>query len=186
MTKMLSPLAHPFSPMGNSRLSYNNGQFDIYNDGTPSMLAIEEHEVLCGISDEAIAEFFPPTDEELAEILAVESFNEVMARLSMLEDCEENARKHFGHVGKRWEKRREKGLKGRPKPAEAYLPPKDHFTVKYQTAHELVPIDHRNFAYNMDSDIRAKQKKDLMPKKDKASHKNRPTRPILQPRKHCC
>ena len=185
MTKMLSPLAHPFIPLGSVSSSYDYGRFDIYNDGTPALVAIVENEILCGISDEAIAEFFPPTDEELAEILAVESFNEVMARLSMLEDCEENARKYFGHVGKRWEKRREEGLKGRPKSAEAYLSSNDHFNVKYQTAHELVPIDHRNFAYNMDSDIRAKQKKDLMPKKNKACHKNRPTRPILQPRKHC-
>merc|ERR1719396_57781 len=100
-------------------MAYSNGRFDIYNDGTPSLVAIEESEILCGISDEAIAEFFPPTDEELAELLAVETFNEVMAHLSMLEDSEEKARKYFGHVGKRWEKRREEGLKGRPKPVEA-------------------------------------------------------------------
>ena len=60
----LSPSAEPFQPL----------EFAIFNNGVPSSVFYgchPEHEVVQHIPDEAIEELFPPSAEEVCEILSV-------------------------------------------------------------------------------------------------------------------
>lgn len=119
---MLSPLAAPFHPTISMPFSmYEPSEFVIYSDGIPVLVSTDADNkaVLQGISDEAIDEVFPPTLDEQAELETVDEFNEILAELSVLEESEEEARRTFCHIKKRWEARREEGLIGKPKPMKA-------------------------------------------------------------------
>lgn len=113
---ILSPNANPFVPtMG----EYDNeSDFKaIYVNGVPELMVVgnhPDHEVIHNISDDAIDEVFPPTATDVAELEAVDEFLRTMVDLSYLEEKEESARNGFSHVKKRWELRRQQGLKGKP------------------------------------------------------------------------
>jgi len=116
MTSILSPLANPFVPI--KAPSHVDSAFRaIYINGVPELVRFGEHsdhEVIHNIPDEAIDELFPPTATDAAELDAADEFLRTMVDLSYLEEREEKARNEFSHVKKRWESRRQEGLKGRP------------------------------------------------------------------------
>ena len=69
---------------------------------------------MSGISDEAIEECFPPTDEDLAELECMDEFLEMLCHLDSLEECDAFLRSNK-HLGKRWEaKRTESRINPRP------------------------------------------------------------------------
>ncbi|GAX10841.1 hypothetical protein FisN_31Hh048 [Fistulifera solaris] len=108
--------------------------FAIYNNGVPSLVLTTEqdiYDILHGIEDPL--ECFPPDAQEAAELEACEAFVETMAMLALLEEAEEQARHHFGHIRKRWEVRRQRGLIGRPKPAQhsVRIKPHQHHLARY-------------------------------------------------------
>lgn len=114
---LLSPLAPAFKPS----MGFDEYDLCIYNNGVPAMYPADLHsesEILEGIGDDALDDYFPPTAEEAAEIEAAEAFVFTMARLDLLEEREEHARADIGSMlPKRWEARREQGLVGKPRPA---------------------------------------------------------------------
>lgn len=202
-TSILSPLASPFLPFSSgNEYQYFGGSSSaspefaaIYNNGVPSMVVTGDHNhggectVLHNLSDETIEELFPPSAEEAAELDSVDSFVEVLADLSILEESEEKARHDFGKIaGKRWEVRREQGLVGRPKPAR---------TTSAESSHHLGPMNEKETSlvgHDQKNTIRlrksiennriaARVKMDLRqatPKNVRGFHGNRP---IQQPRK---
>lgn len=113
MEHQLSASAKPFHPY-----TFNDPVNSmIYNDGIPSLVMGSKDgmsQILHGIQDEALDEEFPPDAQEAAELEAVEIFVEMMAQLSLLEEMEERSRVDFHHIKKRWEYRRQEGLKSRP------------------------------------------------------------------------
>jgi len=175
-TTVLSPLAVPFHPSTSDI---------IFNNGVPSLININGvGEIIFGISDDAIEELYPPTAEDVAEMETVELFVEIMAHLSILEDKEERARSDFGHIKKRWEKRREEGLRGRPKPAKTGFEPAHHVTSRiHEDKTSLVPF-HSLHCGNFDNNIRANEVKKItaIPKRSKGLHG---FSRIQQPRKRC-
>jgi len=68
---------------------------------------------LGGISDEAI-DCFPPTDEDLAELEAMDQYIEMLCYLEAVEQKEEDKRTFRNHR-KRFEARRQEGLVGKPR-----------------------------------------------------------------------
>jgi hypothetical protein len=108
----LSPLAKTFEP----RAMLHHSEFAIYSQGFPSLISLDEVQVIEGISDEAIAECFPPSIEEVREMEAVEIFVEMLAIAAIMEEREEVSRK-FGDRKKRWSERRKEGMRvgGRPR-----------------------------------------------------------------------
>jgi hypothetical protein len=123
----------------------------IYNDGIPSMVMSSSHalsDILHGIQDEALDQEFPPDATEAAEIEAVEIFVEMMAQLSMLEEIEEQSRVDFHHIKKRWESRRQDGLKSRPRVARHMFDRVDHKSQTNQFSSQcrvLVPVSHHQY-----------------------------------------
>jgi hypothetical protein len=118
----LSPTAVPFHPL------YEPVHLMIFNDGIPSLTYVSEVDrfnALHGIQDDAIDEGFPPTAQEAAELEDTDAYVYLMARLDMMEECEERARA-FTHGPKRWEVRRRRGLLGRPRPAMHLVTPASH------------------------------------------------------------
>jgi hypothetical protein len=109
---ILSPLAAPFYPSSNME---EECPFSvIYSNGIPTGL-INEHESIANIPDYTIDEKFPPTAVDAAEMDAVDDFLNVMVDLSFIEDREERGRTDIGSVAsRRWEAKRQEGLKGRP------------------------------------------------------------------------
>lgn len=175
-TAVLSPLAAPFYPP-TSEL--------IFNDGVPSLVSTGGvGEVLVGISEDAIEELFPPTAEEVAELEMVEVFVQTLAHLSILEDKEEKARRDFGHIKKRWAKRREEGLQGRPKPARHVVQPSHETSRIHDEETGLVSFRQNRFeraenkiqSYDM-------MKVNAISKRNKGLHGFSKT--IQQPRKRC-
>lgn len=138
----LSANAAPFHPY-----TFCDVNATIYNDGLPSMI-MDAKDVVHGIQDEALDEEFPPDAQEAAELEAVEVFVEILAQLSLLEDMEERSRVDFHHIKKRWEARRQEGLKTRPRAAKEMLDRSDH--SKNQTnlfssqCRSLVPHSHHH------------------------------------------
>jgi hypothetical protein len=113
MEHQLSASAKPFHPY----TFHDPVNSMIYNDGIPSMVMGSKDgmsQILHGIQDDALDEEFPPDAQEAAELEAVEIFVEMMAQLSLLEEMEESSRVDFHHIKKRWECRRQEGLKSRP------------------------------------------------------------------------
>jgi hypothetical protein len=111
---MLSVTAEPFHPVHGTEINAV-----IYNDlGIPSFtFQGTDSEFLHSIADDAIDEAFPPSAQEAAELEAVETFVEMMATLSKMEEREEKTRFSDGGLGKkRWMARRE--LNGKPRPAK--------------------------------------------------------------------
>jgi hypothetical protein len=111
-TSLLSPLAAPFYPK-TTGLEFST----IYYNGEPAGIfsgSHIEHEVIKNIPDEAIDELFPPNAEDAAELDDTDEFIKTLVDISFLEDLEEKARSSFSHIKKRWESRREEGLKGKP------------------------------------------------------------------------
>jgi|Transcript_23814 hypothetical protein len=183
---MLSPLAAPFQPQS---AYFSTCEVSIFNEGIPSYVLVGEHadhDVLQGISDEAIDEHFPPSPEEIEELEAVQMFVECMARLSFLEEREESARENFSFVNKRWEARRAKGLVNRPYPPRADAEQKHGHVVNVNETN-LVPYDHsfRAFGFSdLESKLRARDSRKravTRSKPNKGIHGHRV--PIQQPRK---
>jgi hypothetical protein len=136
---LLSPLATPFQP------AFGSPTAVVCNDGLPSMVGLDIHAIVQGYQDEALDENFPPSAQEAAELEAVEMFVDILASLSMLEDREEKARSSFCHIQKRWEARREGGLKGKPKPAKHLVDSVNHDTTSKQLkTTDLVPFSNTN------------------------------------------
>jgi len=120
MTSILSPLANPFVPI-DAHNDVDSAFRAIYINGVPELVAFGEHsdhEVIHNIPDEAIDELFPPNATDAAELDAADEFLRTMVDLSYLEEREEKARNEFSHVLKRWESRRQEGLKGKGKPTQ--------------------------------------------------------------------
>lgn len=119
---ILSPLAAPFHP------TFEPVNLAIYNDGVPTLAVPDEaeRELLHGIQDDALDEGFPPDALDAAELEAVETFVEMMAALSLLEDRETRARESFIGLAKRWKARRVAGLLDRPRPARHLIEMIDH------------------------------------------------------------
>eukprot|EP00549_Striatella_unipunctata_P026240 CAMPEP_0118698702 /NCGR_PEP_ID=MMETSP0800-20121206/15378_1 /TAXON_ID=210618 ORGANISM="Striatella unipunctata, Strain CCMP2910" /NCGR_SAMPLE_ID=MMETSP0800 /ASSEMBLY_ACC=CAM_ASM_000638 /LENGTH=171 /DNA_ID=CAMNT_0006598613 /DNA_START=83 /DNA_END=595 /DNA_ORIENTATION=+ len=118
---LLSPFAAPFRPIWKDE---NESDFIIYNNGVPIMIPKSErdtHQIVVGLSDEAIEEHFPLSADEAAELEATDNFVKTLAVLSLLEESEAHARQTFSHLEKRWEKRREGGLIGKPLPPRFVL-----------------------------------------------------------------
>ena len=109
------------------------------------MVGLDIHAIVQGYQDDALDENFPPSAEEAAELEAVEMFVDILATLSLLEDREEKARASFCHIQKRWEARREGGLKGKPKPPKHLVDSVNHDTTSKQLkTTDLVPFAHTN------------------------------------------
>jgi len=124
MTSMLSPLATPFTYTGAP--NHVESVFKaIYVNGVPQLVAFGEHsdhEVIHNIPDDAIDELFPPTATDAAELDATDDFLRTMVDLSFLEEREEKARNdEFFHMKKRWESRRQEGLKGKGKQTQSHV-----------------------------------------------------------------
>ena len=100
----------------------------IYNNGVPSLVFTTEqdiYDILHGIEDPM--ECYPPDAQDAAELEACEAFVETMAYLALLEEAEERARHDLSHMfQQRWEVRRQRGLVGRPKPAQHSIPMNPH------------------------------------------------------------
>ena len=77
-----------------------------------------------GISDEAIEECFPPSDDDLAEIECMEQYINLLCHLDALETFDNYLRKH-GHLPKRWAAKRREGVGvgGAPKAARTIVVP---------------------------------------------------------------
>lgn len=184
MTKVLSPLATPFAPSQEEP----EDMFAIYNDGVPSLVGSGpnwEQMILHNISDEALDEAFPPTAEEAAEMEAAELFVETMVNLAMLEEMEEESRKNFVHIRKRWEARREEGLVGKPYPVAEGRHKNTH-VKQADDETTLVPYDmpRKSLAIcNLESRVRAKEEGKR--RHDRAATKKltgvRSHKPIQQP-----
>jgi len=108
---ILSPSAPPFFPSDNFCGSF---KALYYNSRPVGVVGCSEHEVLQNIPDHAIDDAFPKSAIDAAEMDAMDDFVNTMVDLSFLEDKEEKARSLTSHVGKRWESRREDGLRGKP------------------------------------------------------------------------
>jgi hypothetical protein len=181
---LLSPLAKPFQP------AFGSPTAVVCNDGLPSMVGLDIHAIVQGYQDEALDENFPPSAQEAAELEAVEMFVDILATLSMLEDREERARSSFCHVQKRWEARREDGLKGKPKPAKHLVDSVNHHhhdtTTKQLKTTDLVPFAHTNrellaaALLQSRQQTRAESRRSTNPKVK--SNQQQP-RPLQQPRK---
>jgi hypothetical protein len=149
--------------------------FAIYNNGVPSLVLTTEqdiYDILHGIEDPL--ECFPPDAQEAAELEACEAFVETMAMLALLEEAEEQARHHFCHIRKRWEVRRQRGLIGRPKPAQHLVRTKPHLrcAVQERSLIKAAPALHKTMTF---APMRVKP----MARPPPVMH-----RPIQQPRKH--
>mmetsp|Transcript_14120 Transcript_14120/g.16667 ORF Transcript_14120/g.16667 Transcript_14120/m.16667 type:complete len:199 (+) Transcript_14120:19-615(+) len=117
LSRPLSPHASPFAPF-EAPTDADSIFREIYFNGVPQLVAFGEHsdhEVIHNIPDEAIDELFPPTATDAAELDATDDFLRTMVDLSYLEEREEKARNEFSHVKKRWESRRQDGMKGKGK-----------------------------------------------------------------------
>jgi len=117
LSRPLSPLARPYAPI-EAHTNTDSIFRAIYLNGIPQLVAFGEHsdhEVIHNISDEAIDDLFPPTATDAAELDATDDFLRTMVDLSYLEEREERARNEFSHVKKRWESRRQDGMKGKGK-----------------------------------------------------------------------
>jgi hypothetical protein len=159
----------------------------VYNDGVPSMtLATEKdcYDVLHGIDDETLDQFFPPDAEEAYELEVTEIFVREMVTLAFLEEREELARRTFCHLKKRWEVRRAAGPSGRPRPATHMIIPVNR-TVKVcfpqTTALAFHKVDRRSAALR-ERVTSFRTARRIEPRHVKTTAG--PQRPILQPRKN--
>ena len=134
---LLSPLATPFQP------AFSAPTGVVFNDGVPSMVG-SDHDIVQGYPDEVLDEAFPPSAQDAAELEAVETFVDILATLSILEESEEKARNSFCHVKKRWESRREDGLLGKPRQPKGLIDIVDHDVSRPLRTSDLVPFAHSN------------------------------------------
>jgi hypothetical protein len=133
----LSADAAPFYPP-----EYDMG-IAIYNEGVPSLVITSEadlNQVLHGIQDESLDEYFPPNAQEAAELEAVDMFVETLALLAMMEDAEERARS-FSHIKKRWAARRLENIKAHP--ARHMIRPAMH-PQHFPKTTSIVPYSHHH------------------------------------------
>ena len=126
---------------------------------------------------------------DAAELDAVDEFVKTMADLALLEEIEEKSRTEFCHVRKRWEARREEGLKGRPNPALGVIKQNQHGNLIINSdERHVVKLNHFGVSSdNIDSRLRARNmgrqnRATVWPKIAKGLHKQ--LQPIQQPRKH--
>jgi hypothetical protein len=185
----LSPLAHPFEPRstfcGEEDLDFHAV---IYNDGVPSLAPFGregESEIIRGISDEAIDEYFlgTATAQEVAEMEAVEFYVMMLAHLDLLEEQEEKSRKNYAYgLTKRWMVRRE--LQGKPKPARHTLDLAAKTHRKQVDELMLVPFHrrHRDLVQSGYESRHSHRGGSNKRSNVKNNHK-KVARPILQPRK---
>ena len=184
----LSPLAHPFEPRSFHQEESQQFHAAIYNNGIPSLVPFglaEESNIIRGISDEAIDEYFlgTATAQEVAEMEAVEYYVMMLANLEFLQEQEEKARKNYAYARtKRWEVRRE--LDGKPKPArhEADVAAKTH--RKQVGEFTLVPFDrrHRDLVQS-EFETRNSHRAGTGKRSNVKNNHKKLSRPILQPRK---
>lgn len=177
----LSVDAAPFYPSGFCTEPLN---IMVYNDGLPSMTCGSErdlNDILHGIDDEALDQFFPPDAEEAYEMESAEDFVKEMATLAMLEEREERARRTLSHLQKRWEVRRSTGLTGRPRPAMHGIDPAKH-NVKIHPSKVTTLAFHRMDHRAMSRLDRLKVVAMRSPTRMKVA--SAPIRPIVQPRKN--
>uniref|UniRef100_A0A7S2MV14 Uncharacterized protein n=1 Tax=Helicotheca tamesis TaxID=374047 RepID=A0A7S2MV14_9STRA len=188
MTSVLSPLAVPFTP--DHCYTQASPEFVIFTNGRPSLVCAgdhPEHEILQGIDDEAIDELFPPNAEEAAEIEAAEDFVAALADISLLEDREERARNEFSHIRKRWEARREEGLRGKPHPARSTPDHTRSVSLTKSKETSIVPTENYPRAYSfpdIESRLRCKDNKRRELTGHKINRNQHKVTPIQQPRKH--
>ena len=176
---LLSPLATPFQP------AFSAPTGVVFNNGVPSMVA-SEHDIVQGYPDAVLDENFPPSAQEAAELEAVETFVDILATLSVLEEREEKARSSFCHVKKRWESRREDGLVGKPRQAKGIVDAVDHANVgRPLRSSDLVPFAHSNRALATELLQSRQRSRDEFRRAnsrgDKRAHHQ--PRPLQQPRK---
>jgi len=193
---VLSPLAEAFHPMHYVQtMMYEPVNLAIYNDGVPSLSVPGEFEseLLHGIQDEAIDENFPPDAREAAEMEAAETFVEMLALFSILEEREEQTRENFVGFTKRWESRREEGLLSRPRPPKNSVQLVDHNNGGRKTVEgtsNLVTMDSLNSNHKIFSSINRGKQLNEKHTSSKASMKGgrnmgkTQRRTVQQPRKH--
>jgi len=188
-TSLLSPLAEPFLP---HPIFYNQPalQFSIFNDGIPTLYPVDQHDIVTGISDEAIEDHFPPTMDELAELEEVDFFVQMLAHLDLLESREEQSR-DFADLTKRWSTRRKEGAKNN-KPhdqgqSSRYHQSHDHGWLGLnEQATDLVQFNKGKDYKRNGQDIAAQKRanNDHSKRNPKANIQHK--RPIQQPRKQNC
>uniref|UniRef100_A0A7S2LIT6 Uncharacterized protein n=1 Tax=Leptocylindrus danicus TaxID=163516 RepID=A0A7S2LIT6_9STRA len=161
-TKTLSPHSPPFYPRSVE---------PIMCDGIPQ-LTLDTHTTIQNMNDDAIA-LFPPTEEEISEMQAVDYFTEILAFCEYLEQLEEEMR-GFKHFGQRFEARRRAGLPNpkvhsksfRARAAQNLPPPTLKHDIKInEDTNDLIKYDSR--AIKMGHKYDAMQHQKLM-----NTHKN--------------
>ncbi|CAB9520335.1 expressed unknown protein [Seminavis robusta] len=177
---LLSPLATPFQP------AFGSSNAVVFNDGVPCMVE-DIHDVIQGYQDETLDESFPPSAQEAAELEAVETFVDIMATLSLLEEREEKARSSFCHVKKRWEARRVDGLVGKPHPAFHSVNSVKRNSGKQLKTTDLVPFllsaaPNTALLQNQQR-TQARDEYRRMRAENKARSTHQQPRPLQQPRK---
>lgn len=185
---VLSPGAAPFHP------SFEPVHLVIYNDGVPTMSIPggSETQILHGIQDDAIDERFPPDAVEAAELEAVETYVDMLATFSLMEEREEKARESFIGLAKRWKARREAGLLHRPRPAKHLVESVKHYgkLTNPIKATDLVPfnpvcpknilsLEHRE---RQNNEKKHTSKAAMKGSKNMGGKNQR--KPLQQPRKH--
>jgi len=183
---ILSPLAAPFHP------TFEPVNLAIYNDGVPTLAVPDEaeRELLHGIQDDALDEGFPPDAMDAAELEAVETFVDILATLSLMEDRELAAREGFVGLAKRWKARREDGLLHRPRPAKHSVHVIDHQRGKALNSINITDLV--SYTPNCPKSImslcsRQQQNEKHMSKASMKAGKNLGSsqrKPLQQPRKH--
>jgi len=73
-------------------------------------LTLDTHAAICGMSDEAIADLYPPSDEEISEMEVVDQWVRFLAFIDRIQEREELNRAGFKSFGKRFEARRKEGV----------------------------------------------------------------------------
>jgi hypothetical protein len=189
---VLSPLAAPFVPTS-QEYNYESFSFSsVYTDGMPSLLFVgdhPEHEIIHNIPDQAIDEIFPPDAMDAAELDAVDEFVHTLVDLSFLEDREEKLRNNFSFVKKRWESRREDGLKGKPHPARGLIVKKSFARGNASTKDtSIVKFSHQTDAFekSLDNRLRTRneRKQSRLSGLNKAKGVHGYSQFIVQPRKY--
>lgn len=178
----LSVDATPFRPAG---LWCDPVNICIYNDGEPTLTLVTEKDrsdILHGIDDEALDQFFPPDAEDAFEWETTEAFVHEMATLAMLEEREEQARSTFRYYEKRWEVRRAAGPSGRPRPAMNLILPEAHHAKINRPGTTALSFHQISGRRSGEQYERSKVEKRLCSRRMKTSAP--PPRPIVQPRKN--
>jgi len=93
-----------------------------------------------GLSDETIEELFPPTDQELAELMLVDQYVELLAHLDALEESESYVTEDWLSTNfcRRWETRRKDRVASKAAKAKYASPAHKEGTVLNIDVEEIV------------------------------------------------